>query len=72
MSWSLKKWVLAPSEWTKRKIDFQEPQGVYFLEKCDDLSESVAFGQELRYFTDQNGQKGDHMKIDLEYFQIQK
>ena len=29
----------------------------YFLEKCDELSESVAFGQKLRYFTDQNGPK---------------
>ena len=25
------------------------------LEKYDELSESVAFGQKLRYFTDQNG-----------------
>ena len=33
--------------------------GVYFLEKCDELSESVAFGQKLRYFTDQNGPKGE-------------
>ena len=26
-------------------------QGVYFLEKYDELSESVVFGQKLRYFT---------------------
>ena len=31
---------------------------IFFLEKCDELSESVAFGQNLRYFTDQNGSKG--------------
>ena len=36
-------------------------QGVYFLEKYDELSEIVAFGQKLRYVTDQNGLKrGPH------------
>ena len=33
-------------------------QGVYFVEKYDELSQSVASGQKLRYFTDQNGPKG--------------
>ena len=42
----------------KTNIDVQLTQGVYFLEKCDELSESVAFGQKLRYFMDQNGPKG--------------
>ena len=42
---------------------------VFFLEN---YSESVAFGQKLRHFTDQNGTKGDHMKMNFEYFQIQK
>ena len=32
----------------------------------------VAFSQKLRYQTDQNGPKGDHIKINSEYFQIQK
>ena len=32
-------------------------QGVYFLEKYDEQSKSVAFGEKLRYFTDQNGTK---------------
>ena len=41
MSWSLKKWLY---------ID------LFFLEKIDKLSESVTFGQKLRYFTDQNDQ----------------
>ena len=35
-----------------------QPQRVSFLEKYDELSELVAFGQKLRYFTDQNGPKG--------------
>ena len=42
------------------------------LEKYDELCESVAFGQKWRYFTDQHGPKGDHMKMNFEYFQIQK
>ena len=37
---------------------FLVPVGVYYLEKYDELSESVAFGQKLMYFTDQNGLKG--------------
>ena len=46
--------------------------GVYFLEKCDELSESAAFGQKM-YFTDQDGPTGgDHMKMNFEHFQIQK
>ena len=53
MSWSLRKWIFGSGEWTKYNIDFY-----YFLEKYDELSESVAFGQKLRYFTDQNGPKG--------------
>ena len=57
MSWSLKKWVFGSGGWTKPNIDFQQPQGVYFLEKYGELSEPVAFGQKLRYFTDQNGPK---------------
>ena len=35
------------------------------------MSESVAFGQKLRYFKDQN-LRGNHMKMNFEYFQIQK
>ena len=33
-------------------------RGLLSREKCDELSETVAFGQKLRYFTDQNGPKG--------------
>ena len=33
-------------------------QGVYTVERYDELSQSVASGQKLRYFTDQNGPKG--------------
>ena len=54
MSWSPKKWVLGPGWWIKHNLDVNVPQGVYFLEE---LFESVAFGQKLWYFTDQNGPK---------------
>ena len=36
----------------KPNIDFQQPQDVYFLEKYDELSKSVAFDQKLRYFSE--------------------
>ena len=36
-------------------IWFLVTQGVYFLKKYDQLSESVVFSQKLRYFTEQNG-----------------
>ena len=39
----------------KTNTDFQ---GVFFKEKYDKLFELVAFNQNLRYFTDQNGPKG--------------
>ena len=66
-----KKWAFGHGR-TKPNIDLQQPQVVYFLEKYDDLSESVAFGQKLRYFTDHRGPMGDCVKINFEYFQIQK
>ena len=44
---------------------------MYFLEKYDELSESVAFGQKLMYFADQNVPKVNDMKMNFEYFQIQ-
>ena len=58
MSWSLKKWVFGSGGWTKHIIGgAHTPQRMYFPEKYDELSKSVAFGQKRRYFTDQNGQK---------------
>ena len=60
MSWSLKKWGFGSGRWTKHNTDFLYLQGVYFLEKYDELSGLVAFGQKLRYFTDQNGLKHEH------------
>ena len=35
-------------------------QAVLFLEKYDELSNSMAFGQKLRYFTDQNGHEHEN------------
>ena len=61
MNWSLKKWLFGDG-WTKPNIDFWQLQDVYFLEKYDELPESVAFGQKLRYFTDQNGPRGGPRK----------
>ena len=34
---------------------------VYFLEKCDDLSESVAFGQNWDMIQTRMDQRGDHI-----------
>ena len=53
-----KKWVFDSGRWTEHNINFWQPQAAYFLEKYDQLSESVAFGQKLRHFTDQNRPKG--------------
>ena len=47
---------------------FLVTSGVYFLEKCAELSESAAFGQNLRYFTDQNGSKGGPYKNEFWVF----
>ena len=56
-----KKWAFGYGGWTKDNTDSQKPQGVYFLEKCDELSEPVVFSQKLTYFADQNGPKwGQH------------
>ena len=39
-----------------------------FLEKYDGLAELVAFALKVRFFTDQNGPKGDHMKMNFDIF----
>ena len=73
MTWSLKKWVFSSGGWTKHNIDFQQPQGVYFLKNYNELSESVTSDKKLRYFTDQNEPKvGPHENEYFEYFQILK
>ena len=61
MSWSLKKWVFVCSG-----------QGVYFLKQYDGLSESVAFAQNWSILQTKMDQTVDHMKMNFEYFQIQK
>ena len=40
----------------------------FFPEKFDELFGSVAFGQKLGYFTDQNRPKGDHKKMNFKWF----
>ena len=43
------------------KNGYLAPESNYFLEKYDELSESVAFAPKMRYFKDQNGPKaGPH------------
>ena len=45
--------------WVDKTIwSFTNLRVFLFLENCDELSEWVAFGQKLRYFTDQKGPKG--------------
>ena len=44
----------------------------YFLEKYDGLSKSVAFSQNWGILQTRIDQRGDHMKMNFDYFQIQK
>ena len=44
----------------QNNADFQSSQAVLFLENYDGLSNSMAFGQKLRYFTDQNGHEHEN------------
>ena len=57
---------------TKHNMDFWSPQGVYFLEKYDGLSESVAFTQKWSILLTRIDQMIDHTKMNFDYFQIQK
>ena len=67
MSWSLKKWLFGFGGWKKHNIDFKIlSKSINFLEKYDELSESVAFGQKLRCFTAQNEAKGEPHENDFE------
>ena len=64
-----KKWVFGPGGGTKHNRFLVTCEGgVYFLQKYDEPSESVPLGKKLGIFTDQNGSKGDHMKMNFEYF----
>ena len=72
MSWSLKNEYSAPADGRNLILIFSSLR-VCFLEKYDELSESVAFCQKFRYFTDQTEwTKGGPHENDFEYFQIQK
>ena len=55
MSWSLKNGYLA-SAGKQIIIQIFSNLDVYFLEKYNELSKSIVFGQKM-YFTDQNGPK---------------
>ena len=53
-------------------MDFWYPQSV-FLEKNDGSLELVTFALKFRCFTDQNQEsKWTNMKMNFDYFQIQK
>ena len=57
---------------TKQNADFQWLQGVYFLEKCNSLSESVAIAQNWGILKTRMDQRWDNIKMNFDYFQIQK
>ena len=40
----------------------------HLLSMHDELSESLVFGQKLRYFTDQNGTKGEPLILSIFIF----
>ena len=47
-------------------------QGVYIQEKYDALSESVAFAPNLDILQTRMDQRGEDIKMNFRYFQIQK
>ena len=55
----------SPQE-TKHNIDFQYPQGVYFLEKYNGLSKSGFSLKNLGILLAKLDHKKDHMKINFE------
>ena len=57
---------------TKHNMGFQQPQGVYFLLKYDGLSKLVAFAKNCGILQTRRDQIGDHVKMNFDYFQIQK
>ena len=67
-----KKWKFGFDGWTKDNIDFSWPQGIYFLENYDELSEPVPFDQKLRYFTDQSKPNGGPQKWMLQTVRAEK
>ena len=59
MSWSLKNGYLAPANEQNIYI-FSNLDPSFFLEKYDELYESIAFDQKLRYFTKVGRHVGRH------------
>ena len=51
-------------------MDFKYPQGVYFLEKYDGLTELVAFAQNCGILQTRMDQRADNMKMNFDCFQI--
>ena len=47
-------------------------QCIYYLEKYDELSESVAFAQNWSIVQTRMDKRGEHIKMNFDYFQIQK
>ena len=52
-------------------MDFSYPQGVYFIETYDGLSELVAFAQNWGILQTKMNQRGDQIKMIFDCFQIQ-
>ena len=57
VTWSLKNEYLSPATGQNLIQIFSNLRVSSFLEKYDELFETVAFGKKLRYFTDQDGSK---------------
>ena len=52
-------------------MGFKWPQGGYVPEKYDGLSKSAAFAQIWNILQTRVDQRGDRLKMDFDYFQIQ-
>ena len=65
MSLTLKT-MLFDSTWgANHNMDFQYPQGLCFLEKYDDGSDTAAFVQNSGVLKTRMDQMGDHMKMNF-------
>ena len=57
---------------TRHNMGFWQPQFVYFLLKYNGLSKLVAFAKNCEILQTRIDQKRDHMKMNFDYFEIQK
>ena len=72
MSLSLKFMLFDSTRRVKKQYGFLVSSGFLLSRKVWWELQFVSFCTKFRYFEDQNGQNGDHMKINFDYIQIQK